>query len=108
MTAAASVLLRNAPLAEGFTPMPERLVWIIELMSRYAREFANSHESPRLAAAILAHLKSLSNELPSSDRLSETIEHWIDVWEPILNQHIKPGTTIPQPLRALIERARAL
>jgi hypothetical protein len=33
----------------------ERLSWLVELMSRYAREFMQSndgHESPRLAAAI--------------------------------------------------------
>jgi hypothetical protein len=92
---------------DSFAPIPERLIWLVELMSRYAREYSQSHESPRLAAAILAHLKALANELPTSQRLSETTEHWIDVWEPILDQHIKPGSPMPQPLRALIDRARA-
>lgn len=93
--------------SESFAPLPERLAWLIELMSRYAREFSDSHESPRLAAAILSHLKSLANELPPTARLAETTEHWIDVWAPILDQHIKPGVVLQQPLRTLIDRARA-
>jgi hypothetical protein len=107
MNASNAANAANAANGEDFAPMPQRLIWLIELMSRYAREFAQSHESPRLAAAILSHLKSLANELPATDRLAETTEHWIDVWEPILDQHIKPGAAMPQPLRTLIDRARA-
>jgi hypothetical protein len=97
----------NSSNADDFAPLPERLAWLIELMTRYAREFSESHESPRLAAAILTHLKSLANELPTRSRLAETTEHWIEVWGPILDQHVRPGATLAQPLRGLIEKARA-
>jgi hypothetical protein len=102
-----TVTKANTSNADEFAPLPERLAWLIELMSRYAREFSESHESPRLAAAILTHLKSLASELPTSSRLAETTEHWIEVWAPILDHHVKPGNVTPQPLRGLIEKARA-
>jgi hypothetical protein len=88
----------------------ERLSWLVELMSRYAREFAQSsdgHESPRLAAAIVTHLKSLSNDLPASGRLTEANEHWLEMWDSILSLHLHRDREPSFPLRALIERARA-
>jgi hypothetical protein len=90
----------------------ERMSWLVELMSRYAREFAeshDSHESPRLAAAIVAHLRSLANDLPNAGRLAEATEHWIDMWDSILSLHLRAGdTSIANPsLRSLIERAKA-
>jgi hypothetical protein len=60
-------------------------------MSRYAREFANSHESPRLAAAIIGHLKSRGSGLPLEDQLSDTTQHWMDLW----NLCTTPFSVIP-------------
>jgi hypothetical protein len=88
----------------------ERLSWLVELMSRYAREFMQSndgHESPRLAAAIVAHLKSLANDLPSSGRLADANEHWLEMWDSILSLHLRHDQAPNLPLRALVERARA-
>jgi hypothetical protein len=88
----------------------ERLTWLVELMSRYAREFAqssDSHESPRLAAAIVAHLKSLANDLPASGRLTDANEHWLEMWDGILSLHLRSDHQPNVPLRTLIERARA-
>jgi hypothetical protein len=90
----------------------ERMSWLVELMSRYAREFAQSsdgHESPRIAAAIVAHLRSLSRDLPNTGRLTEATEHWTEMWESILSQHLRKGDeTIGNPsLRSLIKRAQA-
>jgi hypothetical protein len=80
-------------------------------MSRYAREFAesNGHESPRLAAAIVAHLRSLGRELPRSGRMFESAEHWIDMWDAILSRHMRHiEASISNPsLRSLVERAKA-
>ncbi len=87
----------------------DRLTWIIELMSRYATEKSDSHDSARLAAAIVAHLKSLSSELPSRGQLSETVSHWLDAWEPILERHIatqRPSTAASVSLTQLVMRAR--
>jgi hypothetical protein len=90
----------------------ERLSWLVELMSRYAREFADSHdshESPRLAAAIVAHLRSLASDLPPSGRMADTAEHWVDVWDTILSLHLRKGEPMASSpsLRSLVDRARA-
>ncbi len=87
----------------------DRLTWIVELMSRYATEKNNSHDSTRLAAAIVAHLKSLSSELPSHRQLSETVSHWLDSWEPLLERHIAtqhPTVAANVSLAQLVMRAR--
>jgi hypothetical protein len=90
----------------------ERLAWLVELMSRYAREFADSHdshESPRLAAAIVAHLRTLTNDLPKSGRMADAAEHWIDMWDAILSLHLRKGERVAAnpSLRSLVDRARA-
>jgi hypothetical protein len=90
----------------------ERLSWLVELMSRYAREFAqshDSHESPRLAAAIVAHVRSLIDDLPNDVRLSDAAEHWIDIWDGILASHLGhvDAPHRSASLASLIERARA-
>ena len=87
----------------------DRLTWIIELMSRYATEKSDSHDSARLAAAIVAHLKSLSCELPSGGQLSDTVSHWLDAWEPLLERHIatqRPTAAASVALTQLVMRAR--
>jgi hypothetical protein len=106
-SSASAIAANDSP--EDVTPA-ERLSWLVELMSRYAREFMQSndgHESPRLAAAIVAHLKSLSNDLPASGRLADANEHWLEMWDSILSLHLRRDCEPGLPLRALIERARA-
>ncbi len=88
----------------------ERLSWLVELMSRYAREFAQSndgHESPRLAAAIVSHLKSLADDLPVSGRLTDANEHWLEMWDGILSLHLRHDREPNVALRALLDRAQA-
>ncbi|MGL4230606.1 MAG: hypothetical protein ACRDAM_01580 [Casimicrobium sp.] len=104
----------TSPMAANDSPddvtPAERLSWLVELMSRYAREFMQSsdqHESPRLAAAIVSHLKSLANDLPASGRLTDANEHWLEMWDEILSRHLRHDREPSSPLRALIERARA-
>jgi hypothetical protein len=95
---------------DDITPL-ERLSWLVELMSRYAREFMQSsdgHESPRLAAAIVFHLKSLGNELPASGRLTDASEHWFEMWDGILSRHLRCDCERNASLQALIDRARVL
>ncbi len=104
---ASSMAANDSP--DDVTPA-ERLSWLVELMSRYAREFMQSndgHESPRLAAAIVSHLKSLSNDLPTSGRLTDANEHWLEMWDGILSLHLRVDREPNLPLRALIDRARA-
>jgi hypothetical protein len=104
---ASQIAANDSP--EDVTPV-ERLSWLVELMSRYAREFMQSndgHESPRLAAAIVSHLKSLSNDLPASGRLTDANEHWLEMWDSILSLHLRSDRQPNISLRTLIERARA-
>jgi hypothetical protein len=106
-SSATTIAANDSP--DDVTPA-ERLSWLVELMSRYAREFMQSndgHESPRLAAAIVSHLKSLSNDLPASGRLTDANEHWLEMWDGILSLHLRSDREPNLPLRALIERARA-
>lgn len=72
---------------ERATQMPERMQWIIELMSRYAQERAGEHESARLAAAIVSHLKSMVQDSVEGSRLADTATHWLETWEPILDRN---------------------
>ena len=67
---------------------PDRLTWIVELMSRYAKEKCESLDSARLAAAIVAHLKSFAEDRSVAGQLAETVSHWLDTWEPILEHHV--------------------
>jgi hypothetical protein len=108
--------ISQTPVAANDSPddvsPTERLSWLVELMSRYAREFADSHdshESPRLAAAIVAHLRSLVNDLPPEGRMTDAVEHWLEMWDGILSLHL--GQLGEQrsnlPLKRLVERARA-
>ena len=92
----------------------ERLTWIVELMSRFALEKCDGHDSARLAAAIVAHLKSLASDLAENSQLADTVAHWIDTWEPIMERHLATQRVIAPPappenlvsLTALIQRAR--
>lgn len=88
--------------------MPERMQWIIELMSRYAHERAGEHESARLAAAIVSHLKSIARDAFEGSRLAETANHWLETWEPILDRNIKSQSagSAAVPLELLVRRAR--
>jgi hypothetical protein len=111
---AATRLGRGVQIAANDSPdevtPQERLSWLIELMSRYAREFVQSsdgHESLRLAAAILAHLKSLANDLPAAGRLTEATEHWIEMWDAILSLNLPAREITQQSLCSLVQRARA-
>lgn len=95
----------NAPM----TAMRDRLTWIVELMSRYAHEKCNSHDSARLAAAIVAHLKSFASDLPDGSQLADTVSHWLDAWEPILDRHVaaqRVSASATPSLATLVFRAR--
>lgn len=87
----------------------DRLTWIIELMSRFATEKIEHHDSPRLAAAIVTHLNALAAETAQGSQLSETVSHWLDTWEPILERQLAlQGRSNPWPasLQQLVMRAR--
>lgn len=87
----------------------DRLTWIIELMSRFATEKLDHHDSPRLAAVIVAHLNALAAETAPNSQLGETISHWLDTWEPILERQLAlQGRTNawPASLLPLVARAR--
>lgn len=87
----------------------DRLTWIVELMSRYAAEKCDSHDSARLAAAIVAHLKSLATDLPAGGQLTDTVSHWLDIWEPLLERHVaaqRPAPSATTSLYQLVMRAR--
>lgn len=93
---------------------PDRLTWIVELMSRYASEKADSHDCPRLAAAIVTHLKAFLADLPEHGQLANTVSHWLDTWEPLMERHVaslRAGARHPladaaSALSALVTRAR--
>jgi hypothetical protein len=91
------------------TATRDRLTWIVELMSRYAHEKCHSHDSARLAAAIVAHLKSFASDLPEGSQLADTVLHWLDAWEPILERHVaaqRANATVTPSLATLVLRAR--
>ena len=86
-----------------------RLTWIIELMSRFACEKLTHHDSPRLAAVIVTHLNALEAETLPGSQLSETVSHWLDTWEPILERQLAlqgRSTSWPTSLQQLVTRAR--
>ena len=93
---------------------PDRLTWIVELMSRYAAEKADSHECPRLAAAIVTHLKAFLVDLPTHGQLADTVSHWLDTWEPLMERHVAslratarhPLMDATSALATLVTRAR--
>jgi len=88
---------------------PDRLTWIVELMSRYAKEKCESHDSARLAAAIVAHLKSFADDRSVAGQLAETVSHWLDTWEPILDRLVSAERATPDQsssLYKLLLRAR--
>ena len=87
----------------------DRLTWIVELMSRFATEKLDHHDSPRLAAVIVTHLNALAAETTPGSQLSETVSHWLDTWEPILERQLTlQGRSNPWPasLQQLVLRAR--
>ena len=88
---------------------PERLTWIVELMSRYAKEKCESHDSARLAAAIVSHLNSFADDRSVAGQLAETVSHWLDTWEPILQRHVfsqRVASDQSSSLYKLVFRAR--
>ncbi len=102
-----STPILTAPTAKPSAP--DRLTWIVELMSRYAREKYESHDSARLAAAIVSHLKSLAADHAIAGALAETVSHWLDTWEPILEHHVatqRPDSGASPSLYTLVARAR--
>lgn len=87
----------------------DRLTWIVELMSRFATEKLDHHDSPRLAAVIVTHLNALASETATGSQLNETVSHWLDTWEPILERQLTlRGRSNPWPasLQPLVMRAR--
>jgi hypothetical protein len=99
-----------APAQSATSPTaPDRLTWIVELTSRYAREKCESHDSARLAAAIVSHLKSFADDGSIGNQLAETVSHWLDTWEPILERHVgtqRPDADTSPSLYKLVARAR--
>lgn len=102
--------MSTPPDTVSTTAARERLTWIVELMSRYAREKQQSHDSARLAAAIVNHLKALAAAVPDGSPLAQAASHWLDAWEPILDGHLARSgatTTAATPsLLDLVQRAR--
>ena len=87
----------------------DRLTWIVELMSRFATERLDHHDSPRLAAVIVTHLNALAAETAQGSQLSETVCHWLDTWEPILERQLTlqgRSNSWPASLQQLVARAR--
>jgi hypothetical protein len=103
-------LSRSTQTANADSPTaPDRLTWIVELMSRYAQEKCDSHDSARLAAAIVAHLKSFASDDAVRGQLADTVSHWLDTWEPILERHVaqqQPRQSESTSLYQLVMRAR--
>lgn len=93
---------------------PDRLKWIVEPKSRYAAEKADSHACPRLAAALVTHLKAFLADLPTHDQLADTVSHGLDTWEPLMERHVSslgagarhPLVDATSALAALVMRAR--
>ena len=105
------------PTAAYLASLPsaaDRMTWIVELMSRYATEKADSHDCPRLTAAIVTHLKALLEELPMQGQFADTVSHWLDTWEPLMERHVaapqakasRPTLDAHASLTALVTRAR--
>ena len=87
----------------------DRLTWIVELMSRFASEKLDHHDSPRLAAVIVTHLNALAAETAPGSQFGETVSHWLDNWEPILERQLAlqgRSNAWPASLRKLVMRAR--
>lgn len=87
----------------------DRLTWIVELMSRFATEKLDHHDSPRLAAVIVTHLNALAAETESGSQLSDTVSHWQDTWEHILARQLAlqvRSNPWSASLRDLVMRAR--
>ena len=78
-------------------------------MSRFATEELDHHDSPRLAAVIVTHLNALSAETLTGTQLSETVSHWLDTWEPILERQLAlqgRANAWPASLQRLVMKAR--
>ncbi|MFN3628867.1 MAG: hypothetical protein ACK4XK_02230 [Casimicrobiaceae bacterium] len=83
------------------------MTWLLELMGRFARERQDDHDSARLAAAIVIHLRALDAETPAESSLSPTIDHWLELWEAVLERALSRHA--PQSgasLFDLVQRAR--
>lgn len=86
---------------------PTRLTWLLELMGRFARERADDHDSARLAAAIVIHLRALEAETPAESALATTVEHWLELWESVLERALARHASVPAgSLFDLVRRAR--
>ena len=104
----------TTPTDLAVAPTVQRLTWLTELMGRFAAEQSDGHDSTRLAAAILIHLRSLRSELLDGQGLASTAEHWIDNWEKVLERAAsrKPlrdsaSASPAVSLHSLITQARA-
>lgn len=87
--------------------VPARLTWLLELMGRFARERLDDHDSARLAAAIVIHLRALDAETPDESALAATIDHWLDLWEGVLERTLARHAPVPgASLFDLVQRAR--
>lgn len=101
--------MHDTPHNNIANPARERLTWIVELMSRYAHEKDQSHDSARLAAAIVNHLHALVAETPEHSPLADAASHWLDAWEPILSHHLaraRVSTSTTPSLLDLVRRTR--
>ena len=83
---------------------PTRLTWLLELTGRFARERLDDHDSARLAAAIVIHLRALDAETPSGSATAATIEHWLELWEGVLERALERHC--PAPGASLFELVR--
>ncbi len=74
------------PAHAGGATAQDRLFGLVELMSRYARARLDGHESTRLAAAIVGHLRALADALPAAPQVHRDAEHWLQEWECIVER----------------------
>ncbi len=89
------------------TADPTRLTWLLELMGRFARERLDDHDSARLAAAIVIHLRALNAETSDESAIAPTIEHWLELWEGVLERTLARHAPVPgASLFDLVQRAR--
>jgi|GEM_PF-2893480 len=89
------------------SPDPARMIWLMELMGRYAREKLETDDSPRLAAAIVIHLRAMHDEVDPQSAHSSTVDHWLEMWEAILERALTRRADEPsESLFQLVRRAR--
>ena len=61
----------------------DRLFGLVELMSQHAAARVDGYEAPRVTAAIVGHLRALSDAMPDAPQVHTDALVWLDHWERI-------------------------